>query len=164
MFTSCGILFNHESPRRPLHYLTRKVAHGVARIKLGLQHDLHLGNLDVRRDWGFAGDYVRAMWAMLQQDRPDDYVVASGVSHSVRELVDLAFSHVGLRWEEYTKIDPACFRPLDSHHIVGDAAKAETVLGWKPQVDFPMLIRGMVEHEMQRLGAESGDSLVGLFR
>src|SRR5687767_13436267 len=131
LFAVSGILFNHESPRRGLEFVTRKVTDGVARIKLGLQDKLALGNLDAQRDWGFAGDYVRAMWLMLQQNAADDYVIATGVSHSVRDLVEVAFSHAGLDWQKYVVLDPAFLRPAEVDHLIGDPAKARAELGWR---------------------------------
>ena len=154
IFACSGILFNHESPRRGKEFVTRKVSDGVARIKLGLQKKLRLGNLDAMRDWGYAGDYVKAMWQMLQQDRPDDYVVATGVKHSVRELVELAFRHVGLDWREHVEVDPALFRPAEVNTLRGDAAKARAVLGWKPEVDFPQLVAMMVDADLARVERE----------
>ncbi len=151
LFAVSGMLFNHESPRRGLEFVTRKVSDGVARIKLGLADSLSIGNLDAQRDWGFAGDYVRAMWLMLQQDHPDDYVIATGVSHSVRDLVDIAFSHVGLDWEEYVRTDPAMMRPAEVDHLLGDATKARTELGWTPSVDFKQLIEMMVDADLALL-------------
>jgi GDPmannose 4,6-dehydratase len=151
LFAASGILFNHESPRRGLEFVTRKVTDGVARIKLGLASSLSLGNLDAHRDWGFAGDYVRAMWLMLQQDRPDDYVVATGEAHSVRELVEIAFDHAGLDWERYVKLDPALIRPAEVDHLIGDAAKARAELGWEPTVTFEGLVRMMVDADLRRL-------------
>src|SRR5437762_7487541 len=139
LFAVSGMLFNHESPRRGLEFVTRKVAHGAARIKLGLADTLAIGNLDAHRDWGFAGDYVRAMWLMLQQDRADDYVIASGVSHSVRELVEIAFGHAGLDWQKHVRVDPALLRPAEVDHLVGDASKARERLSWAPSVDFDAL-------------------------
>src|SRR5438874_9366963 len=136
MFAVSGMLFNHESPRRGLEFVTRKVTDGVARIKLGLQDALSIGNLDAHRDWGFAGDYVRAMWLMLQQEKPDDFVVATGVSHSVRELIEIAFGHAGLDWKKYVRVDPALLRPAAVDHLLGDASKARAVLGWSPSADF----------------------------
>src|SRR6186997_759332 len=136
LFAVSGILFNHESPRRGLEFVTRKVTDGVARIKLGLANELRLGNLDAHRDWGFAGDYVRAMWLMLQQEQPDDYVIATGESHSVRELVEVAFGHAGLDWRTHVKLDPKLIRPAEVEHLVGDSAKAHRQLGWRPVVDF----------------------------
>lgn len=151
LFACSGILFNHESPRRGLEFVTRKVTDGVARIKLGLAEVLKLGNLDSYRDWGFAGDYVRAMWAMLQQDRPDDYVIATGVSHSVQQLVEAAFAHVGLDWRRHVTTDPKLLRPAEVDHLVGDAAKARKLLGWEPTVDFETLIEMMVDADLARL-------------
>jgi len=156
LFAVSGILFNHESPRRGLEFVTRKVTDGIARIKLGLTDTLSLGNLDARRDWGFAGDYVRAMWLMLQQDAADDYVVATGVSHSVRELVELACEHVGLDWKTCVRQDPKLLRPAEVDHLIGDPSKARQKLGWSPDVDFPALVRMMVDADMRRLsGAPS---------
>ena len=151
LFAVSGILFNHESPRRGLEFVTRKVTDGVARIKLGLADSLSLGNLGARRDWGFAGDYVRAMWLMLQQDEADDYVVATGESHSVQELVEIAFDHVGLKWNAFVRQDPKMLRPAEVDHLVGDASKARQKLGWKPEVDFRGLITMMVDADMRRL-------------
>jgi GDPmannose 4,6-dehydratase len=151
LFACSGILFNHESPRRGLEFVTRKVSDGVARIKLGLAKTLSLGNLDASRDWGFAGDYVRAMWLMLQQEQPDDYVVASGVSHSVRDLVEVAFAHVGLDWHAYVRTDPSLLRPAEVDHLIGSPAKARSLLGWKPTVDFNGLIGMMVDADLDRL-------------
>jgi len=155
LFAVSGMLFNHESPRRGLEFVTRKVAHGVARIKLGLDHSLSIGNLDAHRDWGFAGDYVRAMWLMLQQDRPEDYVIATGISHSVRELVEIAFAHAGLDWQQYVKIDPALLRPAEVDHLLGDSSKARTELGWQPSVAFRQLIEMMVDADLARLATSS---------
>ena len=151
LFAVSGILFNHESPRRGLEFVTRKVSDGVARIKLGTAGSLSLGNLEAQRDWGFAGDYVRAMWLMLQQDRADDYVIATGESHSVRELVEVAFSHVGLDWQKYVRTDPRFLRPAEVDHLIGDPAKARTALGWKPAVDFKGLVEMMVDADIERL-------------
>ena len=151
LFAVSGILFNHESPRRGLEFVTRKVTHGVARIKRGLTDTLSLGNLDARRDWGFAGDYVRAMWLMLQQDAADDYVIATGKSHSVRELVEIAFLHAGLDWREHVRTDPALLRPAEVDHLIGNPAKAEQELGWRPSVDFAGLVRMMVDADLDRL-------------
>jgi len=153
LFACSGILFNHESPRRGLEFVTRKVSDGVARIKLGMAQALSLGNLDACRDWGFAGDYVRAMWLMLQQERADDYVVASGVSHSVRDLVEAAFGHLGLNWQDHVQTDPRLLRPAEVDHLVGNAAKARAVLGWAPTCDFAGLIGMMVDADIQRLSA-----------
>ncbi len=151
MFCCSGILFNHESERRGREFVTRKVSDGVARIKLGLSKVLKLGNLEARRDWGFAGDYVRAMWLMLQQDQPDDYVVATGETHSVRELVELAFSVVGLDWRKYVEIDPSLVRPAEVDLLIGDASKARAKLGWKPEVTFEQLVERMVRADLARL-------------
>jgi GDPmannose 4,6-dehydratase len=153
LFAVSGMLFNHESPRRGIEFVTRKVSDGVARIKLGLADTLPIGNLDAHRDWGFAGDYVRAMWQMLQQDQPDDFVIATGVSHSVRELVDIAFARVGLDWQKFVKVDQALLRPAEVDHLLGDASKARKTLGWKPQVDFKQLIEMMVDADIERLSA-----------
>jgi GDPmannose 4,6-dehydratase len=157
LFAASGILFNHESPRRGLEFVTRKVTDGVARIKLGLASHLGLGNLDACRDWGFAGDYVQAMWLMLQQDAADDYVVATGVSHSVRELVECAFDYAGLDWQQFVQIDPAFLRPAEVDHLIGDASKARKTLGWEPQVDFKQLVGMMVDADVARLSAQTGE-------
>ena len=151
LFAVSGILFNHESPRRGLEFVTRKVTHAVARIKMGLQSDLHVGNLDSQRDWGFAGDYVRAMWLMLQQDKPDDYVISTGETHSVRELCQAAFEHAGLDWEKYTVVDPKFYRPAEVDLLIGDPAKAGKQLGWEPKVSFKELVHMMVDADMQEL-------------
>ena len=153
LFAVSGMLFNHESPRRGLEFVTRKVSDGVARIKLGLADSLSIGNLDAHRDWGFAGDYVRAMWLMLQQDKADDYVIASGVSHSVRDLIQIAFARVGLDWEKYVRVDPALLRPAEVEHLLGDASKAKAELGWAPSVGFKELVEMMVDADLVRLGA-----------
>src|SRR5687767_12078618 len=153
MFAVSGILFNHESPRRGLEFVTRKVTDGVARIKLGLSDHLPLGNLDACRDWGFAGDYVRAMWMMLQQDQADDYVIATGVSHSVGELVEVAFGHAGLDWKKHVGLDPAFLRPAEVDHLIGDSAKGRSKLGWVPKVNFEGLITMMVDADVARLSA-----------
>ncbi len=150
LFAVSGILFNHESPRRGLEFVTRKVTDGVARIKLGLADSLSLGNLDAHRDWGFAGDYVRAMWLMLQQERPDDYVIATGKSHSVRELVEIAFGHAGLEWQKHVKTDPKFLRPAEVDLLIGDPSKARTALGWTPEVDFDGLVKMMVDADIER--------------
>ena len=144
-----GILFNHESPRRGETFVSRKISMAAARIKLGVQEKLYLGNLDARRDWGFAGDYVEAMWSMLQQDTPDDYVVATGVSHSVRDFLDVAFAHAGLDWNQHVEIDPKYFRPTEVDVLVGNAAKAHTQLGWQPRVGFEELVRMMVDADLK---------------
>jgi GDPmannose 4,6-dehydratase len=151
LYACAGILFNHESPRRGLEFVTRKVTDGVARIKLGLTDTLSLGNLNAKRDWGFAGDYVRAMWTMLQQDAPDDYVVAMGVTHSVQDLVELAFGHVGLDWRAHVRQDPAFLRPAEVDLLIGDASKARRVLQWAPEIDFTGLIAMMVDADIERL-------------
>jgi GDPmannose 4,6-dehydratase len=151
MFAVSGILFNHESPRRGLEFVTRKVTDAVARIKLGLADHLALGNLDARRVWGFAGDYVRAMWLMLKQEQEDDYVIATGVTHSVRELVELAFAHVGLDWRSYVRVDPALLRPAEVDLLIGDPGKAKRVLGWEPSVTFERLVAAMVDADLERL-------------
>ena len=148
IFAVSGILFNHESPRRGLEFVTRKVTNTVARIKCGRADKLYLGNLDAKRDWGFAGDYVEAMWLMLQQDTPEDYVIATGETHSVRELVDIAFAHVGLKWQDYVVCDPALLRPAEVDLLVGDASKAHKKLGWKPKKTFSELIKHMVDEDM----------------
>jgi GDPmannose 4,6-dehydratase len=154
LFAVSGILFNHESPRRGLEFVTRKVTDGVARIKLGLANELRLGNLTAHRDWGFAGDYVRAMWLMLQQATADDYVIATGESHSVQELVEIAFGHAGLEWQRYVKQDPAFLRPAEVDHLIGDASKARAELGWSPTVTFKGLVEMMVDADVERLDAE----------
>jgi GDPmannose 4,6-dehydratase len=151
LFAVSGILFNHESPRRGLEFVTRKVTDGVARIKLGLADSLSLGNLKAQRDWGYAGDYVRAMWMMLQQDRADDYVIATGESHSVQDLVEVAFGHVGLDWTRYIRTDPKLLRPAEVDQLIGDSSKAKATLGWKPDVDFNGLVRMMVDADVARL-------------
>ncbi len=151
IFACSGILFNHESPRRGIEFVTRKVTDGVARIKLGLTDTLSLGNLDARRDWGFAGDYVRAMWMMLQQDEPDDYVISTGVAHSVRDLVDTAFAHAGLDPGKHVKLDKAFLRPAEVEHLIGDCSKARGRLGWRPAIDFKGLIEMMVDADVKRL-------------
>ncbi|HEY4311761.1 MAG TPA: GDP-mannose 4,6-dehydratase [Pirellulales bacterium] len=156
-----GIMFNHESPLRGKEFLPRKVSDGVARIKLGMQERLPLGNLDAERDWGFAGDFVRAMWLMLQQDEPDDYVIATGEKHSVRKLVDLAFAHVGLDPAKYVVIDPALYRPAEVNHLRGDYSKARRVLGWEPTIDFPALIAMMVDADLERVERELASGAAG---
>ena len=154
LFACSGILFNHESPRRGLEFVTRKVTDGVARIKLGLVDHLGLGNLDACRDWGFAGDYVRAMWLMLQQESADDYVIATGVSHSVRQLVETAFGHAGLDWQKYVRVDPAFLRPAEVDHLIGDATKARRVLAWEPAIAFDKLIAMMVDADLARIAGQ----------
>ena len=155
LFAVSGMLFNHESPRRGLEFVTRKVTHGVARIKLGLQDKLSIGNLDAHRDWGFAGDYVRAMWLMLQQPEADDYVIATGVSHSVKELIEIAFARVGLDWQKHVYQDPALLRPAEVDHLLGDATKAQKRLNWTPEVNFKQLVEMMVDADLER-AAKSG--------
>ena len=150
LFAVSGILFNHESPRRGLEFVTRKVTDGVARIKLGFSESLALGNLDAKRDWGFAGDYVRAMWLMLQQDEADDFVIATGESHSVQELVEIAFGHAGLDWQKYVRLDPRFLRPAEVDHLIGDCSKARKILGWRPEVDFKGLVTMMVDADLAR--------------
>ena len=150
LFACSGILFNHESERRGLEFVTRKITNAAARIKLGLQEDLVLGDLEPRRDWGYAGDYIKAMWMMLQQDEPKDYVVATGETHSVREFVELAFHHAGIEnWEKYVKQDPRFFRPAEVDLLIGDPTKAQTELGWKREVDFANLVERMVAHDLR---------------
>ncbi|HET7468212.1 MAG TPA: GDP-mannose 4,6-dehydratase [Gemmatimonadales bacterium] len=152
LFAVSGILFNHESPRRGIEFVTRKVTDGVARIKLGLANELRMGNLDARRDWGYAGDYVEAMWRMLQQDSPRDYVVGSGEAHSVRELVELAFAHVGLDYRKYVVSDPRYYRPAEVDVLLADPSKARRELGWAPKVGFADLVTMMVDADLERLG------------
>jgi GDPmannose 4,6-dehydratase len=154
MYAVSGILFNHESPRRGLEFFPRKVSDGVARIALGLADRLSVGNLEASRDWGFAGDYVRAMWMMLQQDEPQDFVVGTGDSHSCREFIDIAFAHVGLDPDRYLQLDPTLLRPAEVDHLVADASKARQVLGWEPSVSFPDLVRLMVDADVARLGGQ----------
>lgn len=154
LYAVSGILFNHESPRRGLEFVTRKVTDAAARIKLGLATELRMGNLDAKRDWGFAGDYVKAMWLMLQQSKPDDYVIATGETHSVEELVEVAFSHAGLDWKRYVKIDQAFIRPAEVDLLVGDPSKAKRELGWQPTVNFPDMIRMMVDADLKALQFE----------
>ena len=161
IFACSGILFNHESPRRGKEFVTRKVSDAVARIKLGVQQKLKLGNLDAKRDWGFAGDYVRAMWMMLQQETPDDYVVASGEQHSVRELVELAFGHVDLDWHDHVEVDQELFRPAEVNTLRGRPAKAERVLGWRPSVTFADLVHMMVDADLKRVRKEIDDGIIG---
>jgi len=151
LFATSGILFNHGSPRRGLEFVERKVSHGVARIRLGLDRELRLGNLESRRDWGSAPDYVEAMWRMLQLDAPGDFVVASGGTHSIRELCEVAFSHVGLSWEDHVVVDPRFYRPAEVDLLIGDAAHARATLGWKPRTSFEELVRGMVDADLSAL-------------
>ena len=150
LYACSGILFNHESPRRGLEFVTRKITNGAARIKLGLQSQLALGNIDAERDWGFAGDYAEAMYLMLQQDEPDDYVIATGVKHSVRDLLDVAFDHVGLRWQDHVVTDPRFMRPAEVDYLIGDATKARERLGWVPKTKFEDLVIGMVDNDLRQ--------------
>lgn len=151
LFAVSGILFNHESPRRGKEFVTRKITHTVAQIKLGLKKELRLGNLDATRDWGFAGDYVHAMWLMLQQKKPDDYVIATGETHSVREFCKIAFDHVGLSWKKYVKVDPKFFRPAEVHTLLGDPSKAKKKMKWKLKVSFEELVKMMVDSDLKSL-------------
>ncbi|MFH1376322.1 MAG: GDP-mannose 4,6-dehydratase [Candidatus Woesearchaeota archaeon] len=154
IFGASGILFNHESPRRGLEFVTRKITDGVAKIKHGLESELRLGNLDAKRDWGFAKDYVEAMWMMLQAEEPSDYVVSSGRSHSIRDFLDIAFNHVGLEFRDYVKVDPKFLRPAEVHTLQGDSSKIKTELGWEPKTEFGDLIKMMVDHDMERVKKE----------
>jgi len=153
LFACSGILFNHESPRRGIEFVTRKVTDGVARIKLGKQDKLMLGNRDAKRDWGFSGDYVRAMWLMLQQDQPDDYVIATGETHSVQELVEVAFAHAGLDWQKHVEVDQQFIRPAEVDLLIGDPTRAKKELGWEPTVDFKGLVHMMVDADLGRIAA-----------
>ena len=155
MFVCSGILFNHESPRRGKEFVSRRISHGVSQIKLGLAKTLSLGNLKAKRDWGFAGDYVEAMWLMLQQRKPDDYVIATGKAHSVRDFARVAFEHVGLSWKKCVRMDPALVRPTELHALCGDASKARRILGWKPKMTFEELVRFMVDEDLKRLTSET---------
>jgi len=155
IFACSGILFNHESPRRGREFVTRKVTEGVAKIKLGMMDKLYLGNLEAKRDWGYAGDYVKAMWCMLQQEQPEDYVIATGKSHSVKNLVEIAFGHAGLNWSDHVEIDSALIRPAEVEHLIGDCSKASKKLGWDPSVDFKGLIEMMVDSDLERLSGNS---------
>jgi len=157
LYAVSGILFNHESPRRGLEFVTRKISDGVARIKLGLANELRLGNLDSKRDWGFAGDYVEAMWLMLQANEGDDYVIATGEEHSVRECVEIAFEHVGMDFDRHVVVDPAFLRPAEVDHLVGDASKARERLGWEPRVSFKELVEVMVDADLERLSGDSAE-------
>jgi GDPmannose 4,6-dehydratase len=161
LFTCSGILFNHESPRRGLEFVTRKVSYGAARVKLGLQSKLKMGNLDAERDWGFAGDYVQAMWQMLQQEKPQDYVVATGVAHSVRQLLETAFGHLDMDYRDYVETDPTFLRPAEVHHLLGDSSKARQELGWEPKVSFEGLVKMMVDEDLARLKREAANSSGG---
>jgi len=154
LFACSGMLFNHESPRRGLEFVSRKITDGAARIKMGLARQLRLGNLDAKRDWGYAGDYVKAMWLMLQQDTPDDYVIATGKTHSVREFVELAFAHVDLDWQEYVVVDPSLVRPAEVDMLCGDWSNARKRLGWEPAVSFPELVRMMVDADLKKLSCK----------
>ncbi|MFJ7928497.1 GDP-mannose 4,6-dehydratase [Peribacillus sp. NPDC096448] len=151
MYACSGILFNHESPRRGIDFVTRKVTDAVAKIKLGIQDKLHLGNLDSKRDWGFAGDYVKAMWLMLQQDEPDDFVIATGETHTVKEFVEIAFEHVGLNWQEHVVQDPQFMRPAEVDILLGDPSKAKQILKWEPQITFEQLVKMMVDQDLQKI-------------
>lgn len=151
IFGCSGILFNHESPRRGLEFVTRKVTYNAVKIKLGLQENVLLGNLDAKRDWGFAGDYVEAMWLMLQQDKPDNYVIATGETHTVKELVEIAFDYLNLDWQKYVKVDPRFIRPAEVELLIGDSSKARKILGWKPKVSFEQLIKMMVDSDYKLL-------------
>ena len=151
LFACSGILFNHESPRRGKEFVTRKISHAVASLKLGLQKELRLGNIDAKRDWGFAGDYVRAMWLMLQEKKADDFVIATGENHTVREFLNIAFEHVGMNWKKVVVIDPALIRPAEVNTLLGNPAKARRKLGWKPLVSFPDLVRMMVDADLKKL-------------
>jgi GDPmannose 4,6-dehydratase len=151
MFCCSGILFNHESPRRGLEFVTRKVTNAAAKIKLGLSNELRLGNLDAKRDWGFAGDYARAMWLMLQQDKPDDYVISTGITHSVRDLVQIAFDYVNLNWKDYVIVDPKFVRPAEVEILLGDSTKALKKLGWAPETSFEELIKMMIDADLERI-------------
>ncbi len=160
LFACSGILFNHEGPRRGIEFVTRKVTNAAARIKLGLQNELVMGTLDTKRDWGYAGDYVRAMWLMLQQDEPDDYVIATGETHSVEELVELSFAQVGIdNWRDHVRQDPKFYRPAEVDLLIGDATKAREKLGWVPEVDFETLVKMMVDNDLQLEAAKAGITL-----
>ena len=159
IFACSGILFNHESPLRGKQFVTRKISDAVARIKLGKQEKLSLGNLDAERDWGFAGDYVRAMWLMMQQDTPDDYVVSTGRRHTVRDFCQIAFEHVGLNWEDHVEIDPAFLRPADVNTLCGDFSKAHEKLGWQPEVTFEQLVQMMVDTDLDRVSGKLNDGV-----
>ncbi|NDH47682.1 MAG: GDP-mannose 4,6-dehydratase [Acidimicrobiia bacterium] len=162
LWACSGILFNHEGPRRGVEFVTRKVTNAAARIKLGLQNELVMGNLDAKRDWGYAGDYVKAMWLMLQQDEPDDYVIATGETHTIEELVQRAFAEVGIDdWQMYVRQDPKFFRPAEVDLLIGDATKARTKLGWKPEVDFPTLVKMMVRNDLNLEATRAGIDLPG---
>lgn len=165
LYACSGILFNHESPRRGVEFVSRRVSYNVARIKLGLQQKLKMGNLEAERDWGFAGDYVRAMWQMLQQEKPGDYVIATGQTHSVRHLLDLAFSRVELDYRNHIEVAPELLRPAEVHHLRGDCAKARTTLGWRPDVTFEKLVEMMVDNDLRLLSKDiSGSEVPGVLR
>jgi GDPmannose 4,6-dehydratase len=164
MFAVNGVLFNHEGPRRGETFVSRKITRAVARIQAGLQEKIYVGNIEAKRDWGFAGDYVRAMWLMLQQPQPDDFVIATGESHTVREFLDVAFEKIGLDWGKYVEVDPRYYRPSEVDHLRGDASKAERVLGWKPTVKFAELVALMVDADIQLLEDELAGRLVGVDR
>lgn len=155
MYACSGILFNHESPRRGIEFVTRKITNAVAKIKLGLQNELRLGNLEAKRDWGFAGDYVKAMWLMLQQKEPDDYVIATGETHTVKEFVEIAFNHVGLNWIDYVVSDPKFMRPAEVDLLLGDSSKARQKLKWEPQINFEHLVRMMVDQDLKKYNKNS---------
>ena len=155
MFACAGILFNHESPRRGFEFVTRKITHAVARIKHGIDEELRLGNLDARRDWGFAGDFVQAMWLMLQQDKPDDFVIATGETRTIREFCQVAFDRAGLDWEKYVVIDERFFRPAEVNILLGDAAKASETLGWKPETSFEKMVQLMVDYDLEMVAKQS---------
>lgn len=157
IFACSGLLFNHESPRRGLEFATRKISYGAAKVKLGLANELRMGNLEARRDWGYAGDYVTAMWLMLQQEKPDDYVVATGEVHSVRDFLEEAFGYLGLDYHDYVVVDPQFIRPAEVDYLVGDATKAREVLGWEPTVSFPVLVRMMVDADLALLSEKGGE-------
>jgi GDPmannose 4,6-dehydratase len=160
MFACSGILFNHESPRRGHEFVTRKITNGVARIKLGLQDSIALGNIDSKRDWGFAGDYVKGMWLMLQQDKPDDFVLATGVAHSIQDLIELAFNEIGITdWKKYIEQDPRFMRPAEVDLLIGDPSKAKKVLGWEPEVSFEKLIKMMVAEDLRLEKAKIKNSI-----
>lgn len=164
LFACSGILFNHESPRRGIEFVTRRVSYNVARIKLGLQNKLKMGNLEAERDWGFAGDYVRAMWLMLQQEKPDDYVIATGKTHTVRHLLEVAFEHAGLDYPKYVETDAELLRPAEVHHLLGDYAKAQRTLGWRPRVGFEDLVGMMVDSDLELLSRNTAKTVSSAVR
>jgi GDPmannose 4,6-dehydratase len=157
IFACSCIAFNHESPRRGVEFVTRKISQQVARIKLGMASKLKLGNIEARRDWGFAGDYVRAMWLMLQQPKPDDFVIATGVTHGLKDFLEIAFAYAGLDWKKYVEIDPALVRPAEDDPLSGDSGKANRVLGWKPEVSFKQMVEMMVEADLSLLSQGAGN-------